>query len=97
MPTYVALCRYTEKGLQGVKDSPTRLDAARRMLEEMGGRLDQFFMTLGEYDLVFTYEAPDDACAARFILQLGSLGNVRTTSMKAFPERAYRELLASLA
>jgi uncharacterized protein with GYD domain len=53
-------------------------------------------MTLGEYDLVVIYEAPDDAVAARFGLMLGMLGSVRTTTMKAFPEAAYREIIASL-
>jgi uncharacterized protein with GYD domain len=46
--------------------------------------------------LVAVYEAPDDAVAARFTLQLGMLGNVRTRTLKAFPEAAYREIVASL-
>jgi uncharacterized protein with GYD domain len=53
-------------------------------------------MTMGEYDLVFVYEASDDAVAARFSLSLGMLGNVRTTTMKASPEAAYREVIGSL-
>jgi uncharacterized protein with GYD domain len=53
-------------------------------------------MTLGEYDIVVIYEAPDDAVAARFSLLLGQLGAVRTTTMKAFPEAAYREIVNSL-
>ena len=53
-------------------------------------------MTLGAYDLVLIYEAPDDAVSARFQLLLGAQGNVRTTTMKAFPEAAYREVIASL-
>jgi uncharacterized protein with GYD domain len=53
-------------------------------------------MTMGEYDLVLTYDAPDDAVAARFTLMLGKLGNVRTKSMKAFPEEAYRQIVNSL-
>ena len=96
MATYIALCNYTDKGMQAIKDSPKRLDAGRQTLEEMGGRFDQFFLTMGEYDLVFAYEAPDDACAARFTLKLGQLGYVRTKTLKAFPERAYREIMASL-
>ncbi len=53
-------------------------------------------MTMGAHDLVFVYEASDDAVAARFTLGLGMMGNVRTTTMKAFPEAAYREIVASL-
>ena len=53
-------------------------------------------MTMGEFDLVGVYEAPDDAVAARFALQVGQLGNVRTRTLKAFPETAYREIINSL-
>jgi uncharacterized protein with GYD domain len=51
---------------------------------------------MGEFDLVGVYDAPDDAVAARYILLLGQLGNVRTRSMKAFPEEAYRQIVNSL-
>jgi uncharacterized protein with GYD domain len=53
-------------------------------------------MTMGDYDIVAVYEAPDDAIAARFTMMLGMLGNVRTTTLKAFPETAYREIVNSL-
>jgi uncharacterized protein with GYD domain len=51
---------------------------------------------MGEYDFIAVYDAPDDAIAARFTLQLGTLGNVRTKTLKAFPEAAYREIVTSL-
>ncbi len=97
MPTYVALVTYTERGLQAVRESPKRLDAAKALLKEMGGEMRQVFMTMGEFDLLFIYEAVDDATAARFTLSLGMLGNVRTRTMKAVPEAAYREIIASLS
>jgi uncharacterized protein with GYD domain len=62
----------------------------------MGGEFKSVFMTMGDYDLVAIYEAPDDAIAARFTLILGMLGNVRTQTLKAFPEAAYREIINSL-
>ena len=62
----------------------------------MGGEFKSVFLTLGDYDLVVIYEAPDDAVAARFNLQLGMQGNIRTRTMKAFPEAAYREIITSL-
>ena len=82
--------------MRQVKDSPKRVDAAKRALKEMGGDFKAFFMTMGDYDLVAIYEAPDDAVAARFTLMLGMLGNVRSRTLKAFPEAAYREIVASL-
>jgi len=72
------------------------LDSARRELETMGGHFQSVYMTMGEYDLIIVYDAPDDAIAARFTLMLGRLGNVRTKTLKAFPEAAYREIIASL-
>jgi uncharacterized protein with GYD domain len=96
MTTYVALIRWTEQGIRQVKDSPNRLDKAKNMLKEMGGRFTTVLMTMGDYDLVFIYDAPDDAVSARFTLMLGMLGNVRTTTLKAFPEQAYREIINSL-
>ena len=68
----------------------------KKALAEMGGEFRSIYMTLGDYDLVFIYEAPDDAVAARFMLLLGQLGTVRTRTLKAFPEAAYREIIHSL-
>jgi uncharacterized protein with GYD domain len=96
MPAYVILANWTEQGMRQVKDSPRRLDAAKKALIEMGGEFKSIYMTMGEYDLVAVYEAPDDAVAARFALLLGQLGSVRTRTLKAFPEAAYREIINSL-
>lgn len=96
MTTYVMLTKWTEQGMRQVKDSPKRLDSAKKALREMGGDFKFFYMTMGDYDIVAVYEAPDDAVAARFTLILGMLGNVRTTTLKAFPEAAYREIVHSL-
>jgi uncharacterized protein with GYD domain len=96
MTTYIMLASWTDQGIRGVKESARRFDAAKKVLAEMGGSFQSFYLTMGDYDLVAIYEAPDDAVAARFNLQLGMLGNVRTRTLKAFPEAAYREIIASL-
>ena len=96
MPNYVMLANWTDQGLRAIEDSPKRIDAARKSLEEMGGHFQSVFVTMGQYDLIITYDAPDDAVAARFSLILGKLGNVRITSMKAFPEEAYRQIVNTL-
>jgi uncharacterized protein with GYD domain len=90
------LINWTEQGIRDVKSSPKRLDAARKLLGEMGGTLKAFYLTMGEFDMVVVAEAPDDAVAARFAMMLGQAGNVRTRTLKAFPELAYREIIASL-
>jgi uncharacterized protein with GYD domain len=97
MTTYVMLANWTDQGIRSARDSARRLDAAKKALKDMGGEFKAFYLTMGEFDMVAIYEAPDDAVAARFNLQLGMLGNVRTRTLKAFPEAAYREIIASLA
>ena len=96
MPSYVLLAHWTDQGVRTISDLPTRLDGAKKTQEEMGGHFRQILMTMGEYDIVATYEAPDDAVAARFSLMLGKSGNVRITSLKAFPEEAFRQIVQSL-
>jgi uncharacterized protein with GYD domain len=96
MSTYIILVDWTDQGMRQVKDSPKRIDQAKNALREMGGQFKAWYMTMGGHDLVAIYEAPDDAVAARFTLMLGMLGNVRTKTLKAFPEDAYRAIVNSL-
>jgi len=96
MATYIMLANWTEQGAAKVRESPRRLDTAKKALADMGGEFRGFYMTMGDFDLVMIYDAPDDAVSARFTLLLGQLGSVRTRTLKAFPEAAYREIIASL-
>jgi uncharacterized protein with GYD domain len=96
MTTYIMLAHLTDQGIRSAKESPDRLDKARQLLKDMGGDFKLFFLTMGKYDFVAVYEAPDDAVAARFNLQLAMLGNVRTQTLKAFPEAAYREIMRTV-
>jgi uncharacterized protein with GYD domain len=96
MSTYILLVNWTDHGMRQIKGSPKRLDTAKSALHEMGGQFKSVYMTMGDYDMVAVYEAPDDAVAARFTLMLGMLGNVRTKTLKAFPEEAYRQIINSL-
>ncbi|RXT53006.1 GYD family protein [Bosea sp. Tri-44] len=97
MTTYIMLLNWTDQGARKLKDSPARLDTAKQALKDMGGDFKAFFMTMGRYDMVVICEAPDDAVQARFCLQLAMLGNVRTETLKAFPEAAYREIIRSVS
>jgi uncharacterized protein with GYD domain len=94
--TYIMLANWTDRGMQAAKDGPRRIDDAKRMLADMGGHMQTLYLTMGQYDLVGVFEVPDDAIAARFTLMLGQLGNVRTVTLKAFPEEAYRHIVHSL-
>lgn len=96
MTTYIMLINWTDQGIRDVKSSPKRLDAARKLLGEMGGTLKTVYLTMGDHDLVAIADAPDDAVIARFALTLGQAGNVRTRTLKAFPEIAYRDIVAAM-
>ena len=96
MATYIILINYTEQGIRNIKDSPSRLDAARQALNDMGGELKDAYLTMGAYDLIVVAEAPSDDVVARFALTVGSQGNVRTTTLRAFTEAEYRGIIQSL-
>lgn len=96
MPTYISLVNYTDQGIRNIKDSPKRLDTAKKLLKDLGGDLKAFYLTLGQYDIVTIAEAPSDDVIAKFALALGSAGNVRTTTLKAFPEAEYRKIIQGL-
>ena len=96
MPTYIALLRWTQKGIENVKESPSRLDQAKDALRAVGGEFKDFYMTMGAYDMVFVCEAPDAAAIAKFVLAVGAQGGVRTESLLAFSEDEYRKIIGSL-
>ncbi len=96
MATYIVLINYTDQGIRNIKDSPQRADAARQALSDMGGEMKELYMTMGGYDLIVVAEAPSDDVMAKFALTVGSLGNVRTTTLKAFSEAEFRSIVESL-
>ena len=96
MATYIILINYTDQGIRNIKDSPKRLDAAKKMLKTMGGEIKDFYLTMGTYDIAIVAEAPSDDVITKFALASGSLGNIRTTTLKAFPEAEYRKIIGAL-
>ena len=84
MPHYVLLVNWTDQGIKNVKGTVERTDDVAKLAEKHGGRLVQSYWTVGPYDLVAIGEAPDDESATAFALELGLVGNVRTTTMRAY-------------
>ena len=68
MPHYVSLIRYTQQGIARIKESPTRLDAAKKAAEKAGGKFHAWFLTMGKYDAVLVSEFPNDDACAQFML-----------------------------
>ena len=96
MATYISLLSYTQQGIQNIKDSPSRLDSAKKAFEAMGAKVVAFYLVMGQYDIIMVTEAPDDETVAKLALSIGSLGSIRTQTLRAFTEDEYRKVIASL-
>ena len=97
MATYITLINYTDQGVRNAKDAPQRIDAAKAMIESMGGRFIAYYLTLGQFDAVTISEAPDDETVAKLVMKVAGAGNVRTTTMRAFDEAEATRIFQSLA
>src|SRR5208283_312836 len=84
MPTYVSLINWTDQGIKNYKDSPGRAADFIKLVESSGGRVRELLWTVGEYDLVTVVEFPDDETETAALLQVGSLGNIRSSTLRAF-------------
>ena len=96
MHTYIVLMKLTDQGIRAVQDAPDRIEAAINSLGALGGRINGFYATLGEYDYVACVDAPNEAVVMRFLLGLGAAGDVRTTTMKALSKNEFEEIVRKL-
>jgi uncharacterized protein with GYD domain len=96
MPTYIGLYKMTDQGIKSAKEAPGRVDQAIKGAEAMGGKVIGVYAVMGEYDYVAIGEFPDDQVAMAFALALGSDGNVRTTTLKAFTKEELAEIVKKL-
>ena len=96
MATFIILGSYTAQGIASIKDSPTRLDTAREGLAQYGVTIKDFYLTMGEHDIVAVIDAPDTAAAAKGLLTLGMAGNVSTVTMAALSEDEFRQAVSEL-
>ena len=96
METYIILGNFTQEGANKIKESPARIDAARKAVEAAGGKFLSWHLTMGRYDFVAITEAPDAKAAASVLLAIGGRGNVRTETMRALTEEEFKEVVASM-
>ena len=94
MPTYVTLLNWTDQGIRNYKDTARRAEAFGSAVQTLGGKLLNVYWTVGPYDLVAVVEAPDDETATAALLQLGEVGNVRTTTLRAFGREEMDSIIA---
>src|SRR5438445_13074743 len=96
MATYITLLKYTDQGIKSIKESPSRLEKAKQLLKSLGGELKSFHLVQGRYDAIVLSVAPIDEDVTKFALVTGSLGNVRTETLRAFTEDEYRKIVSAL-
>ena len=96
MTTYIVLIKWTQKGIQEIKESPSRVAKARAAIAAAGGEMKAFYVTLGRYDMVAVLEVPDDVTYAKVMLTLGSRGGVRTETLSAFSEGEFGKIVEAL-
>ena len=97
MPNYVALINWTDQGIRNVRDTVERYDRSTELAEKHGVRFEQIYWTVGPYDIVSLFEAPDDESATALLLELGSAGNVRTTTLRAYNREEMSSILGRLS
>jgi uncharacterized protein with GYD domain len=96
MPTYVTLFKWTEQGVKDVKSAPARFEASKKLTESMGGKVLGLYVTMGDYDIVAVTEGPSDEVASATALSIASKGNARTTTMRAFTESEFSEIVKKI-
>lgn len=96
MPTYIAMLKWTPQGIRDIKQSPSRLDAARKAFESAGAKMKDFYMTTGQHDMIAVIEASDDAALAKALLMTAAQGNVTTETCRAYTEDEYRRIIGGL-
>ncbi len=96
MAIYISLINFTDQGIRNIKQSPERAQAFRDMVEKEGATVKAIYWTLGNYDLVAITDVPDDATAMTLLLTTGSIGNIRTQTLKGFSAEEMAPILAKL-
>ena len=96
MATYISLINFTDQGVRNVKQSTERAKAATQAAEKLGIKVKDIYWTLGQYDAVLIADAPNDEVITSWALGTGSLGNVRTQTMRAFSPEETNRILAKI-
>jgi uncharacterized protein with GYD domain len=94
MPTYVTLLNWTDQGIRNYKDTAKRAEAFAASMQKLGAKLLNFYWTVGPYDIVAVVEAPDDETATAALLQVGGVGNIRSTTLRAFGREEMDRIIA---
>lgn len=96
MARYVSLLQFTDQGIRSIKDTIKRSEVATAEAEKMGVKISEALWTMGAYDVVILMDAPDDETASALSIKLGSLGNVKSQTMRAFDRKEMESILTKI-
>jgi len=96
MLTYISLVNWTEQGITNVKETLQRADRSAELAQKHGCTLSQLYWTVGPYDLVSIFDAPNDESASAYGLEVGMRGEVRTTTLRAYDREEISRIIQSL-
>ena len=94
MATYVSLINWTDQGIKNFRDTTTRAKDFTKLVEAQGGKVRELVWTVGEYDIVTVVELPDEESSVAALLQVGSAGNIRSNTLRAFSAREMEGIVA---
>jgi uncharacterized protein with GYD domain len=97
MATYIVLVNYTDQGLRNVKETTKRVDAYQARAQKAGVTTKEIYWTLGQYDMVSIVEAPNEEAVTSVLLSAGSLGNVRTQTLRAFSAEEMGRIISKMS
>jgi uncharacterized protein with GYD domain len=93
---YILLINWTQQGISKIKESSERYNSFKASVEKAGGKVIGGYYTFGEYDVIIIIEAPDDEVVMSLMLKVGSAGNVRTKTLKAFTAEEGMNIIKNL-
>ena len=96
MPMFICTLNWTDQGIRSVKESPKRAQAARDLAKKLGVDIKEVYLTSGDSDLLLILDTPNGDNVAKFALALGSLGNVRSRTARAWPQAEFQKLISEL-
>jgi uncharacterized protein with GYD domain len=96
MPMFILSLNWTDQGIRSVKDAPKRAQAAQDLAKKVGIQIKEIYLPSGDSDLVAIVDTPNGDSVAKFALALGSQGNVRTRTARAWPQSEFQKLISEL-
>ena len=96
MPIYITLMKFTSHGMTGIPAWRDRVEEAERAIEARGGRFVDAYVTLGRYDVVEIFEAPDDEVAIEILMKLQRFGAEHTETLRAFTREQAEDIVRRL-